>query len=376
MSRVVFALLCSSILPCLAEAQSMAEAAAQLAARISSLLQRRATVSLDFQNLSALPPAEWSSFRSGLEQELRKAGLAVVTTQPEVKLRVTISENTRGPLFVAEVLNGDARQVVMLPWSAPAPVEEKRQLQLTRKLVWNQSEPILDFLLLDSGSQLLVLTASKVSINRLAEGKWVPSSQAALALAKPLPRDHRGRIQKTADAFRVYVPGTTCLGVIQPAIKLTCSAVNETWQASPRDPELPVRWVTDRNFLESDGFRDKFFTSSGGLFTGTDGRNRDRAGDVVAGAGTWGSDIAGIENPCGPSPLLVATKGGDDPDHDQIQVYEIGTGHATPASEPMDLPGPVTALWPSETRGQATLVIRNSKTGNYEASLLGITCTQ
>jgi hypothetical protein len=376
MSRVVFALLCSSILPCLAEAQSMPEAAAQLAARISSLLQRRSTVSLDLQNLTALPPAEWSSFRSGLEQELRKAGLAVGTTQPEVRLRVTISENQRGLLFVAEVLIGDARQVVILPWSAPVPVEERRQLQLTRKLVWNQSEPILDFLLLDSGSQLLILTASKVSINRLTEGRWIPSSQAALALAKQLPRDPRGRIQKTADAFHVYVPGTTCLGVIQPAIKVTCSPANETWQASPRDPELPVRWVTDRNFLESDGFRDKFFTFGGGLFTGTDGRNRDRAGDVVAGAGAWGSDVAGVENLCGSSALLVATKSGDDLDHDQIQVYEIGRGHVTPASEPMDLPGPVTALWPSEARGQATLVTRSSKTGNYEASLLGIACTQ
>lgn len=354
----------------------MPDAAAQLAARISSLLQRRSTVSLDFQNLTALPLAEWSSFRSGLEQELRKAGLAVATTQPEVRLRVTISENTRGLLFVAEVLIGDARQVVMLPWSAPAPVEEKRQLQLTRKLIWNQSEPILDFLLLDSGSQLLILTASKVSINRLAEDRWIPSSQAALALAKPLVRDPRGRIQNTADTFRIYVPGTTCFGVLQPAIKLTCSATNETWLASPRDSQVAVRWVTDRNFLESDGFRDKFFTSGEGLFTGTDGRNRDRAGEVVAGAGAWGSDVAGIESLCGSSALLVATKSGDDLDRDQIQVYEIGRGHVTPASEPMDLPGPVTALWPSETREQATLVIRNSKTGNYEASLLGIACTQ
>jgi hypothetical protein len=243
-------------------------------------------------------------------------------------------------------------------------------------LVWNQSEPILDFLLLESGSQLLILTASKVSINRFIDGKWIPSGQTTLALAKPLPRDPRGRIQKTADAFRVYVPGTTCLGFIQPAIKVTCAPTNETWQSSPRDPELVVRWVTDRNFLESDGFRDKFFTSGGGLFSGTDSRNRDRAGDVVAGADAWGSDVADVESSCGPSPLVVAAKGGDDLDHDQVQVYEIGRGHVTPESDPMDLPGPVTALWPSETRGQATLVIRNSKTGNYEASLLGIACTQ
>src|SRR5712691_7087654 len=129
MSRVAFALLFWSVLPGLVEAQSMQDAAVQLAARISSLLQRRATVSLEFQNLTQLPPPESSSFRSGLERELRKAGLAVATTQPEGKLRVTVSENTRGLLFVAEVLTGDARQVVMMPWTAPAPLDEKRQLQ-------------------------------------------------------------------------------------------------------------------------------------------------------------------------------------------------------------------------------------------------------
>jgi hypothetical protein len=376
MSRVVFGLLLWSVLPCLTEAQSMPDAAAQLAARISSLLQRRPTVSLDFHNLTALPLAESSSFRSALELELRKTGLAVATTQPEVNLRVTISENTHGLLFVAEVLTGDARQVVMMPWTAPAPMEEKRQVQLSRKLISDQPEPILDFLMLDSGSQLLVLTPSKISINRFVEGKWTASSQAALALAKPIARDPRGRIQNTADAFRIYVPGTTCLGVLQPAIKLTCSAANETWLASPRDPELTVRWATDRNFLESDGFRGAFFSVGSGLFAGTDGRGHDRAGDVVTGTGAWGSDIAGIENPCGPGPLLLAAKSGDGLEHDQIQVYEIGRGQITPASEPVDLPGPVTALWPSETLGQVTLVIRNYKTGNYEASLLGVACTQ
>ncbi len=361
MSRVVFALLFWLILPSLVEAQSMPEAAAQLAARISSLLQRRATVSLDFQNLTALPPAESSSFRSALETELRNVGLAVITTQPDVRLRVTISENVRGLMFVAEVFTSDTKQVIMLPWSAlPPVVEQKRQLQLTRKLVWEQTEPILDFVLLDSGSQLLMLTASKVSLSRLVDGKWVASGQAALTLARPLPRDPRGRIQITSDAFHVYVPGTTCLGVLQTALKLTCSAANETWLAS-RDPELPVRWVTDRNFLESDGIREKFFSAAGGLF---------------AGAGAWGSDVASVQNPCGPSALVVAAKSGEALEQDQLQVYEIEKGQVTAASDPMDVPGPVTALWPSETRGQATLVIRNLKTGNYEASLLGIACTQ
>src|SRR5260370_12193177 len=100
MSRVAYALLLWPLLPCLAEAQSMQDAAAQLAARISSLLQRRATVSLDFQNLAPLPAPESSSFRSGLERELRKAGLAVAPTQPEVKLPGERSRKQRRLVFL------------------------------------------------------------------------------------------------------------------------------------------------------------------------------------------------------------------------------------------------------------------------------------
>ena len=48
----------------------------------------------------------------------------------------------------------------------------------------------------------------------------------------------------------------------------------------------------------------------------------------------------------------------------------------TPASDPLPLPGPVTALWPAETRSQATLVVHNLQTGEYEASRLGLACTQ
>src|SRR5580704_9410754 len=106
MLRVALALLFGTLLESRAQAQSMAEAAAQLAARISSLLQRRATVSLEFQNQTAVGPAELSSFRAALQEELRKAGLETAAGQPEIRLRVTLSENVRGLLFVAGVSSG------------------------------------------------------------------------------------------------------------------------------------------------------------------------------------------------------------------------------------------------------------------------------
>src|SRR5579871_2318432 len=92
--------------------QPLAEAAPALARSIASLLPRRATVSLEFQALAQLPPAEWSNFRSALQDELRKAGIEIrEATQPDWRGRVTVSENTRGLLLTAEVINNDARQI-------------------------------------------------------------------------------------------------------------------------------------------------------------------------------------------------------------------------------------------------------------------------
>src|SRR5450755_2015862 len=153
MLRAGLALLFGTLIASLAQAQSMGEAASQLAARIYSLLQHHATVSLEFQNLTALPPAESSNFRSALEEELRKVGLETTAAQPETRLRVAISENVRGLLFVAVVTSADNQQVAMLPWTAPPPAAVKPRVKISMQPIQEQPEAVLDILLLDSGSQ-------------------------------------------------------------------------------------------------------------------------------------------------------------------------------------------------------------------------------
>ncbi len=134
----------------LIRAQPMAEAGTQLADLISSLLQRRATVSLEFQNLTALGPAESSSFRAALQQELRKTGVETTTAAQPEALRVTISENVRGLLFVAAVSSGENRQIAMLPWSVPPAAVRKPRVKLSVQPMLEQSEAVLDILLMDS----------------------------------------------------------------------------------------------------------------------------------------------------------------------------------------------------------------------------------
>ena len=370
MLRVTFALFIGSalLLPAQTPELTLSGAAAQLAARTSSLLPRRATVSLELQNLTPLPAAEWSSFRSLLQDELRKAGLETAATQPEARVRVTLSNDARGWLFVAEVSTGENRQIVMLPWNLPSATQNKPRISITRKTLWAQPEPILDILLVDSGSEMLALSATSVSMYRSTGDKWTPSATASLVLPRPLPRDPRGRLEATADRFRAYLPAATCEGTWRPDLTLTCSNGTATW------PDGQAHWVPDRNELESEAMKATFYATADGVFAMPDGRVEDRAGQPIPGADGWGSDIVGIADPCSAESAVIASSASTE--REEIRAYELANGQATPASDAAPLPGPVTALWPAESQIQATMVVRNLQTGEYEASRLGLACSQ
>jgi hypothetical protein len=377
MTRVGFALLFWLTTLGRMAAQPIVEAAAPLAARISSRLPRHTTVLLEFQVLTPLAAPESSRFRDALQEELRKTGLDLTAAaSPESRLRVAVTENARGLLFVAEVFGKDARQVIMLPWNRPLPSDAKPALRLVMKPVWEQLEPILDFMILDLDSQLLILSPSRITTFHLANGKWSANGQAFLTLDRPAARDPRGRLEFIAGAARAYLPGTTCSGQLKPQIEFTCVPGNETWPINPQDPATGVRWVSDTNVLESAGVKSSFYNAALGLFALSNDSIQDRAGVAAVGTESWGNDLAAIANPCVSGNVLIVSMPGDNREHDQMQVFEMISGQPLVRSEAISLPGQVTALWPAETPGQATLVVRNSKTGNYEASRLALACAE
>ncbi len=354
MIRATFVLFFCSVLPLATQTvdqtpeQAMTSAAAQLAARISSLLPRRATVSLEIQSLTSLPVAGWSSFRNWLQDELRKAGfqtagVATAATPPDSRIRVTLSEDARGLLFVAEVFSGDNRQIVMLPWTLPPSAQAKPRVTITKKDLWTQPEPILDILLADSGSQMLILSPNKIASYRSMGDKWTPSATASLQLPRPLPRDPRGRIEATAGGFEAFLPVATCTGAWNPELKLTCASGIANWPGT-----FGTHWLADRNVLEGDAPAPSF-----------EG---------------WGSDWASIADPCGAGTVDIASS--PNTEHDSVRAYLIVDRQATPVSDAMPLPGPVTALWPADSDKAATLVVHNLQTGEYEASRLGVACTE
>jgi hypothetical protein len=335
--------------------QSLSSTAAQLAARTSSLLPRRATVSLELQNLTEIPGVEWSSFRKLLQDELRKAGVETVglgtagtppesgSPSPSSRVRVTLSEDTRGRLLVAEVFTGDNRQIAMLRWNPPSSAQTKPRISITKKVFWTEAEPILDMLLVDSDSEMLILDADKIVSFRWMGNKWTPSATASLVLPRPLPRDPRGRLEAMAGGFEAFLPVATCTGAWNPELKSSCAGGTTSWPGT-----FGTHWVADRNVLDGD--------APGPSFEG------------------WGSDWASIADPCGAGTVLIASSANNE--QDSVRAYQVVDRQATPLSDAQPTSGPVTALWPSESGREATLVVHNLQTGEYEASRLGLACTE
>jgi hypothetical protein len=109
--------------------------------------------------------------------------------------------------------------------------------------------------------------------------------------------------------------------------------------------------------------------------TGLDGRARmnTSSGQLIANIDDWGSDIAAIQGSCG-QPFLIASSKTEREGLDSLQAYQLIDAKLVPSRESLSLPGPVTALWPSETPAQVTAVVHNRQTGNYEAYRVAIAC--
>ena len=319
-----------------ASASEGEDAARRLLARLP-----KGPVAMTWQNLSTISADDADRVRQVVEAGIEQA------TGAEF-LRVTLSENPRGYLVVAESGRGG---VWMETWLKPAAKIEKPSYHLIRRLLWEQPAPILDIAL--DGERLYVLEPMRVA------GKGVKPT--ALTLPRPMPRDPRGRIEVTGnEAVRIQLPGVRCVG---PLSKLPCVIARDPWI------------VAARNYFE--GARGRFYTAAelgGVLFQAeTDGRTRvyflGSNGDALRVIEGWGSEIAAVESPCGVHVLAAL-------ETDQLQAFQFVVGNIKATTVPLVLDGPVTAVWPSENKDQVTVIVNNRTTGNYEASRVSVSCTQ
>lgn len=304
------------------------DAARELARKVIAGLGGREAVAVTFRNLSSLPPAEAEEIRKSVEQELRGRG------EPRSEARVTLSENPTAYLLVAE-----ARSGVYFAWwprSGAAP-RQPPSMSIEKKLIVEQSEPILDAVALDDG-RAVVLEPGKITIG----------GQTVSVPAHVWPRDSRGMLAVTPSGFDAFLPGAACHGALFPEISMSCRDSDEPWPVG-------ARLAPGRNYFTAPRLP-PFYSVAGALLSPV-------SGPAFPG---WGSDIALMEG-CSARTVLASRAGAG---ADAIQGFDVTSGRPVPVTPPVEFAGPVTALWMHGSN--ATAVAR--ETGRYAAYNLALRC--
>jgi len=349
-------------------ADDLGGAARELARKAAAFAGRAESVSTAWRNLSSLPAAELTEARAAFESAIREAGVRLMETGGALELRVTLSENQSQYLLVAEARKGDDRQTIIAAWKRTTAVPTAG-ISLERRLLWEQSEPILDVAL--TADAMLVLSTVKLTLYVRGEER----ASVPVTPARGWPRDPRARLSVNGTSVRAFLPGTQCTGSMDPTLTLECRPSEEPWttEAGGRAVLQPGR----NYFIRKPAA--PFYTAAAveeqgrayWVFAMVDGRTQilDANFEVAGAVAGWGSDLAGAR--CGTGTQILATKPGTETD--SLRAYALVNRAPVTLTSPLDFAGPITALW--SAGGPAVIaVVRDLDTNRYAAYLVTVVC--
>ena len=411
-SAVVLLLL---LVACAAQASERWEPQVAAFAKKIAAVSGPGTATLELRNISSLTAEQVTAIRRPLELQLRTAG---VQLRPEheasVGIRVTLSDNRRGWLWIAEVQQGTETRVTMLEVAedrAASAAASSLPMTLHSTLLLTTSEVLLDAQPLENPRGVLVaLTKHSALLYQQQNGRWQQVRELSLPVKTTQTRDPRGRIVPAADhPFDLYFPGGNCTaaGDRTETIALNCIASDDPWplggqgavynparnyftgllvpgvgramppfySAAPlRKPSTPtngVPWTPPQP-----KYTLWVFAGVDGHVSSFDGTNERHLGGT---AHEWGSDLAALHSGCGAGTQLLATAGGAAEDSDSLQAFEIADREPLAASAPLKFNGSLIALWGAPGAGPATAVVHagpQTGQGGYDAYSVSLACSQ
>ena len=231
---------------------------AALADKVAAMLgpgQARLTL----RNLSTISAQEIPTIRKLLEEDLTQRGIGSAGDESANAIRVTLSENARQRLWVAEVIEGNVTQVAMveagstLGQRAPA----AGGLSLRKQTLLTTHEPVLAAL--EMANSLVLLEPEQVVLYTRTPDGWREWKRVSIGQKQPLPRDARGKVNPDPDgtAFHAWLAGAQCTGSV--------SAGDWTVSCHPSDDPWPV--VSAQNANRAPGLS-AFYNPARNYFTG------------------------------------------------------------------------------------------------------------
>ncbi len=382
------------------------DAAQSLAEKIASTVTIAHTLTItSVTDVSTGAPIDLQWLRQSVESETTTQGGRLVqfamgstgAVAADAQVQISVSHNVNGYLLIAQITLGGTKQIVVAPVAAtqvvPGPPAAAPLLQ--RRIVWQQADPILDFVegAPDSSHTLwYILEPDRLSAYEFNDGSQILHVEQEFSRLYT-SRDARGRLTLTDPTHvTAWVAAVRCDGTWNPGFSLNCSPnVGQEW------PMGTVNWAFDPSHNYFSGavtlsagivthyppFYSAAFppNATGGsasrwILAGLNGQALFFTGSAEPAAAFfgWGSDIVSLNPACGHSWQVLVSGAGDWTEPDRVQLYQIGDNQASAVGEPLQFPGPILSLWPSADFQSARVVFHNLQTGMYEASILSIGC--
>jgi hypothetical protein len=380
--------------------------AAALAEQISGIMGP-GQAQMAIRNISSVPAADVPGIRKLIEQDLKVLGVVALGAESANAIRVTLSENTRERLWVAEVVQGNETRVAMVEVAPAAPSIERTDAHIVLRKerlsgALDSHEPIL--FAVQARGDLVILHTGDIEIGSSHDGVWNGQKRVAFGRRQIASRDPRGVVTLADDAtgFTANSPGIQCTGSHSAAAvggttdewSVECREGDDPWPlpgggVANETTNLKAFFNAGRNYftgvvtpavgVDLPPFYSAGFVSRPAgvalLINGIDGKVQmveNGALKAVTGTRDWGSDFAVLHSGCGTGTQMIASESGP-ATSDSLRAYEISALEAVGTSAPLNMDGAVTALWTTQD-GKSVLAVVRSATDEYEVDRVTALC--